>query len=446
MSADARQDDFWRHWSEIPEGKLELIDGRLVISTMTGSRWIMREILRDYGPGYLLPYASSSLWRRALQEAYDPHPRPHTPAEWRVWSDALAYEPDVAPAGPRSTREHRRLIDLLRWSLWHFSETTDLGQVHGPDFVIRLGENGLTPDHLFIDQSCLDRYYELYLEGPPPLAIEVTMSDTADQERVLKRRLYEEAGIPEYWLIEPEIPQIRFLHLQDGRYQARVFDADAIRRIVEGENDLIYESVTIPGLSLSLKQLWTMEEHDWQNPWPPLLPIETPPREGRWLQAREDGVGWDSIPYCPRVDLHPVPIRFEEFASWCGRAKFERYSGGIKIGGTEATRRIAGMLLMTFGLIEVVRLAHPREWVTFLDPSPFLPTVEAQTDLAMRLARYERDEHRPEEVYYSGTISRLPDLWGDGDTEEECRRDLTAQVKDWILLRLARREALPRFD
>jgi hypothetical protein len=70
MSTDADRDAFWKHWSEIPEGKLELIDGRLVISTMLGSRWIMREILRDYGPGYFLPYAPPSLWWIALQEAY----------------------------------------------------------------------------------------------------------------------------------------------------------------------------------------------------------------------------------------------------------------------------------------------------------------------------------------------------------------------------------------
>jgi hypothetical protein len=40
----------------------------------------------------------------------------------------------------------------------------------------------------------------------------------------------------------------------------------------------------------------------------------------------------------------------------------------LKIDGWEATRRIFGMLLMTFGLVDIVKLAHPRDWVLFLEP------------------------------------------------------------------------------
>jgi hypothetical protein len=65
-----------RHIAEMPEGKLELIDGQLIISTGAGSRWILFEILRDYGPPLVLPMASSALWWRALQEAFDAAPTP----------------------------------------------------------------------------------------------------------------------------------------------------------------------------------------------------------------------------------------------------------------------------------------------------------------------------------------------------------------------------------
>ena len=44
-------------WDTLPEGKLELIDGKLLISTLAGSRRILWELLMDYGPGYVLPMA-----------------------------------------------------------------------------------------------------------------------------------------------------------------------------------------------------------------------------------------------------------------------------------------------------------------------------------------------------------------------------------------------------
>jgi hypothetical protein len=65
-----------RHIAEMPDGKLELIDGQLIISTVAGSRWILFEILRDYGPPLVLPMASSALRWRGLQEAFDPRPSP----------------------------------------------------------------------------------------------------------------------------------------------------------------------------------------------------------------------------------------------------------------------------------------------------------------------------------------------------------------------------------
>jgi predicted RNase H-like HicB family nuclease len=160
----------------------------------------------------------------------------------------------------------------------------------------------------------------------------------------------------------------------------------------------------------------------------------------------EGGIQWDEIPFQPRVDLEPVPIRFEEYVSWCGRAKFERYAGGLKIDGMEGSRRVAGMLLMTFGLTEVVRLAHPREWLIFLDPERFLPAVRQETESLMRHAIHDRRSYGPDEVYYLGEIPQLPDLCSYGESLEACQQDLTTTVERWVLQRLARREPIPRLE
>lgn len=48
------------------------------------------------------------------------------------------------------------------------------------------------------------------------------------------------------------------------------------------------------------------------------------------------------------------------------KPKSEFANGRTEIGGREGIKGLTGMLLMTFGLISVVKLAHPRDWVAAL--------------------------------------------------------------------------------
>jgi Uma2 family endonuclease len=433
-----------RWWAELPEGKLELIDGKLVIGTLKGSRRVVRELLQDYGPVLFLPMAPAESWREALGIAFGADPRPRTAEGWLRWADGVTGPVAVAPAGPQGTRPHRRLYDLLQWSLYHFGEATGSGQQTGRDFVTRLGEDGLTPDLMFFTRDRYPSLFERYLEGPPSIAIEITMPGSEDQDRVLKRRLYERAGVPEFWLIEPEVPRITFyLSRPEGPFASTVVDDRALARILSTREDFVYDSAAVPGLRLSLLDLWTMEDKVWKEPWRPFLPFEGCSREltrHRWPPVRDDGIDWDTIPFSPRVALHPVPIHFAEYASWCGRAKVERFGGGLKIDGTEGTRRVAGMLLMTLGLVDIVRLAHPREWVMFLDRDQYEEAVGHEAGALLSGATYRSQEWAPGEISYRGEVPGLRDRSGWGESFQECRDDLRREVEDWILLKMARRE------
>ena len=56
------------------------------------------------------------------------------------------------------------------------------------------------------------------LPGPPLLVVEVRSRSTATVDAVIKRDLYEKAGVPSYWLVDPEGPSITVLELVEGRY------------------------------------------------------------------------------------------------------------------------------------------------------------------------------------------------------------------------------------
>jgi predicted RNase H-like HicB family nuclease len=59
---------------------------------------------------------------------------------------------------------------------------------------------------------------------------------------------------------------------------------------------------------------------------------------------------------------------------------------------------------------------------------------------ALERARYEIIED--EESFY-GEVSSLPGVWATGKTLEECRRNLTGAIEDWVLFSVARALPIP---
>ncbi|MCY7363785.1 MAG: Uma2 family endonuclease [Frankiaceae bacterium] len=57
------------------------------------------------------------------------------------------------------------------------------------------------------------------LAGVPLLVVEVQSPSTRAVELTLKRQVLEEAGVPSYWLVEPDDLVLTALELVDGRYE-----------------------------------------------------------------------------------------------------------------------------------------------------------------------------------------------------------------------------------
>ena len=57
------------------------------------------------------------------------------------------------------------------------------------------------------------------LHGTPSLVVEVLSPSTRTVDLVLERRVLEEAGVPSYWLVDPDDGVITVLELADGAYR-----------------------------------------------------------------------------------------------------------------------------------------------------------------------------------------------------------------------------------
>jgi Uma2 family endonuclease len=63
------------------------------------------------------------------------------------------------------------------------------------------------------------QFTEKELPGAPLLAVEILSPSTQRVDLLLKRDRYEAAGIPSYWIVDPERPVVTVLELVDGTYQ-----------------------------------------------------------------------------------------------------------------------------------------------------------------------------------------------------------------------------------
>jgi Uma2 family endonuclease len=160
-----------------------------------------------------------------------------TLAEW-VDGEVVMYTP--------ASRQHQMLLSFLERVLGIFVELNNLGIVIIAPFQMRLAQSGREPDLLFVDRANVDRLKETHLDGPADLVVEVTSPESMGRDRGEKFYEYENAGITEYWLIDPLRREAEFYQLGAQRHY----------RMVMPDADRVFRSSVVPGFWLRVDWLW----------------------------------------------------------------------------------------------------------------------------------------------------------------------------------------------
>jgi Uma2 family endonuclease len=119
---------------------------------------------------------------------------------------------------PMPTRAHQLIVLYLYRLLWQYVESHNLGQVLTAPMPVKLWAGKFRePDIVFLARTESERFAERYPKGAD-LVMEVVSGSGIDRERdlVIKRQEYAEAGIPEYWIVDPQEEQITVCHLAAG--------------------------------------------------------------------------------------------------------------------------------------------------------------------------------------------------------------------------------------
>ena len=88
--------------------------------------------------------------------------------------------------------------------------------VLAPFAVALADDTEVQPDLLVAPR---DQFTDRELPGPPLLAVEVLSPSTRRIDLLLKRDRLQAAGVPSYWLVDPDEPAVTVLELHEGSYQ-----------------------------------------------------------------------------------------------------------------------------------------------------------------------------------------------------------------------------------
>jgi Uma2 family endonuclease len=119
---------------------------------------------------------------------------------------------------PHPTHTHQRTVIKLAAALYAFVQRHELGTLQVAPLPVRLWPGKIRePDILFVAKEHSDRIGEQFY-GPPDLVVEVLSSGTWRVDRREKMVEYAQAGIGEYWMVDPDAGTVEVLVLRAGAY------------------------------------------------------------------------------------------------------------------------------------------------------------------------------------------------------------------------------------
>lgn len=84
------------------------------------------------------------------------------------------------------------------------------------------------------------------VDGAPELVVEILSPSSVRKDRLQKLRIYQQAGVQHYWLVNPGEKTLECFSLRDGAYTL----------VAAGLDEEVVEHAEFAGLAISLGVLW----------------------------------------------------------------------------------------------------------------------------------------------------------------------------------------------
>jgi len=151
---------------------------------------------------------------------------------------------------PAPTPRHQKLSVRLVVAIANYLAEHPIGEVYAAPLDIVLSDfDVVEPDIVLISNERLDSIGEKAVNGPPDIAVEILSPSSRRTDEVAKRRLFDRAGVREYWIVDPEIEAVKVYRRDNAAKFARVAE-------LSREEDAELDSPLLPGFALRLADLF----------------------------------------------------------------------------------------------------------------------------------------------------------------------------------------------
>jgi Uma2 family endonuclease len=89
---------------------------------------------------------------------------------------------------------------------------------------------------------------EKNVQGAPDLIVEILSPSTRKTDEITKRKLYEQYGVGEYWVVDPELETVKVYRRSNGRYER-------IAELSKDTNDSL-STPYLPSWTMSLSEVF----------------------------------------------------------------------------------------------------------------------------------------------------------------------------------------------
>jgi Uma2 family endonuclease len=114
---------------------------------------------------------------------------------------------------------HQLVSGRLYVQLSNAIASPGLGEVYPTPIDVQLSEHDVVqPDLVVVLEARRTIVTPTKIKGAPDLVVEILSPSTAETDRTQKLHLYERAGVPEYWIVDPEEHVVEQYVLREGAY------------------------------------------------------------------------------------------------------------------------------------------------------------------------------------------------------------------------------------
>jgi len=211
---------------------------------------LSRSPTRCFSPAFMI----DSLLEAPMSEAYSPiEEEKYTYADYKAWElkpgerfeliNGVAY----AMAAPNLT--HQRIVTILAGEFYIFLKGKTCKVIPSP-FDVRLfykeddsDDTVVQPDVVVVCDP--KKLGEEGCRGAPDLVVEILSPSNTAIEMERKLLLYREAGVQEYWIVDPKDKHISIYTLKNGEYTLQIYS-----------NNGSVKPGVLPGLEIPLSTIF----------------------------------------------------------------------------------------------------------------------------------------------------------------------------------------------